>query len=471
MRSTIVRIIIAGTILLACFSLTTSARPVDKTDSSGPAISPYLFGQNHWIADGDEGRTGYIHLLWPKINDSGIRLVRIGGNHYNNRNHPLFSDANRETMNAWINSIRGIEAEPYFQIPAGKGPAHDLPVQQVVELVKEYQYVDGKGIRFYCIGNEPLLHDRDGIQKVYDYVMKLAPAMKAADPTIKIFIFEECSLFEEPHRRVIGGDLDLTGKDKNGNWMIDGISFHRYPGARTRDHVVFYGPNNVRRQTEMLMEMLDYANNKHGRTGDAELLWGLTEFNVTTSNPDREITGIGNTSFLGGQFIAEIYGIGMEFGAFTMTPWCISETDRVRTDFGYIGLPMDFHPRSSYYHTQMMALNMKGAFLPTSSSNSYVKTIGSKSDDEICIMLLNRDEHNDFDFDLILNSDTRSDKPLAVHADLGLDVDIEGHIPNQTTMMYVLSETGDVKRQYTYGLQHNLKYQPPEVTRTTKTTN
>jgi hypothetical protein len=213
----------------------------------------------------------------------------------------------------------------------------------------------------------------------------------------------------------------------------------------------------------MLMAMIDFANKKHGRTGEHKLLWGLTEFNVTTGNPNREISGIGNPSFLGGQFIAEVYGMGLEFGAFTMTPWCISETDAVRTDFGFIGGPRDFLPRSSYYHTQMMADNMKGEFLPTTSSNSYVKTIASKSENEICLMLLNRDKYNDFDFDIILNSGKRSNKPLAVFADVGLDVKIEGRIPNQTTMLYVLSKSGEVKKQYTYGLLHNLKYQPPEI--------
>lgn len=428
-------------------------------------VSPWLFGQNHWIAKGDEGRDGFIHMLWPKIEESGIKLIRIGGNGYNDKRHPLFSDPNHETLNDWLDSIRGIGAEPLFQIPVGKSEDHDFTVQEAVDLVKKYKYANGKGIRFYCLGNEPLLHDRDGIQKVYDFIIKLAPAMKAADPTIKIFIFDECSLFEEPHRRIMGGDLDVTGKDKNGNWMIDGITFHRYPVGRnmTRENVVFSGTGNIRYQTEMLMEMIDFANKKHGRTGDAELLWGLTEFNVTTSNPDREVAGIGNTSFLGGQFIAEVYGIGLEYGAFTMTPWCISETDNVSTDFGYIGLPMDFYPRSSYYHTQLMANNMKGEFLPTNSNNSYVLTIGTKSDDEICVLILNRDKYNDFNFDLFLNKNGKSAKSLNMHADLGLDKTISGSIPNQTTMMYVLSNTGEIKRQYTYGLTHNLKNQPPEV--------
>jgi len=63
-------------------------------------------------------------------------------------------------------------------------------------------------------------------------------------------------------------------------------------------------------------------------------MWGLTEVNVTYANPNREVSGTGNPSFLGGQFIAEAYGIGMKFGAFTVWSWCISETDHVSTDLG-----------------------------------------------------------------------------------------------------------------------------------------
>jgi len=418
-------------------------------------ISPWLFGQNHWMDKSDEGkRPGYIYMLWPKVKESGIKTVRIGGGGYNRRL------PNPEKLSAIIDSIQGIGAEPILQVPSR------YTAEEATKLVKYFNKSKRKPIKYWSIGNEPLLHDRDGIQKVYDYVMKLAPAMKAGDPTIKILIFDECDLFEEPHKRVISGDLDLTGKDENGNWIVDGIAFHRYPNISLgfdREDVVFASIHDIRVRIIQLLQMMEKANKKHDRTGDAKLLWGLTEVNVSTSNPDREIAGYGNTSFLGGQFMAEIYGLGMEYGAFTIAPWCISETDRIRTDFGYLGLPSEFYPRSSYYHTQMMALNMKGEFLPTQSSNSFVKTIGSKSDEEICIMILNKDEVHDFDFDLFLNKDGHSGKPLVVHADVGLEITISDRIPNQTTMMFVLSKSGKIKKQYTYGLKHNLKYQPPEV--------
>lgn len=433
-------------------------------------ISPQLFGQNHWMAKSDEGRRpGYIHLLWPKVEESGIKTVRIGGNGYEHR----FPDNN--TLTAMIDSIHGIGAEPILQVPS------DYSEEEVTELVTFLnKNPKRKPVLYWSIGNEPLLRVRDNretmlkeLEVVYKYLTRLAPAMKAVDPTLKILVFDGCGLpvgnteklNYEAYEALCGGRLDITGKDKNGHWMVDGINFHNYPNRLdySRDHLIFSSTHMIRQCTEQLLGLIEKANEKHGRTGGARLMWGLTEINVNAGNPSREVAGIGCPSFLGGQFIAEIYGIGMENGAFTVAPWCISETDRVRTDFGYLGLPSEFYPRSSYYHTQMMALNMKGEFLPTKSNNSYVKTIGSTSDDEICVMILNRDQYHDFEFDLILNEDETSPKPLILHADVGLDMAIQGSIPNQTTMLFVLSRTGEVIKQYTYGLTHNLKHLPPEV--------
>ncbi len=50
-----------------------------------------------------------------------------------------------------------------------------------------------------------------------------------------------------------------------------------------------------------------------------------------------------------------------------------------------------------------MVLNMKGEYLPTVSSNSYIKTIASMSETEICVMVLNNDKFNNYEFDLVLN--------------------------------------------------------------------
>lgn len=445
---------------------------VFASEANAQKISPNLFGQNHWMDRNDESnRPGYIYMLWPKIKDSGIKTVRIGGGGYDRRL------PNRVALTAIIDSIQSIGAEPILQVP------RHYSADEAAELVTFFnKNPKRKPIKYWSIGNEPLLRVRENREEmiktlnevVYKFLMTLAPAMKAADPTIKIFIFDGEGLPAdntemlnyEAYEALCGGRLDVTGKDKNGNWMVDGITFHLYPNGKdyTRNDVIFKSTYSVRQSTAQLLELVEKANKKHGRTGEAKLMWGLTEINVTASgNPNLEISGIGNPSFLGGQFMAEIYGIGMENGAFTVAPWCISETDRARTDFGYLGSPMDFFPRSSYYHTQMMAYNMKGEYLPTISNSAYVKTIGSKSEDEICVMILNRDPYNDFDFDIILNKTGRSPKPLTIIADINLNKVISGTIPNQTTMLFVLSKNGEIKKQYTYGLSHNLKNLPPAL--------
>ena len=417
-------------------------------------ISPFLFGQNHWIATGDErNRVGYINQLWPKVEESGVTCIRIGGNGYN---HYL---PKRNRLTAMIDSIRKIGAEPILQVP------DDFTDDQTKELVEYYTKSGNKKVNFWSIGNEPLLHNDFTIEQIHEYILRIATAIKRADSESKVFVFDECELRENAYRDLCGGRLDITGLKENGAWLIDGFTFHRYPNGRdfNRDDVIFSGPENVFRQSKLLTQIMDEANKKHHRIGNEKLMWGLTEVNVTYANPDREISGYGNTSFLGGQFMAEVYGIGMQFGAFSVNPWCISETDAVSTDFGYLGLPREFYPRSSYYHTQMMANNMKGQFLSTTNNQKYVKTIGAISNDQIAILILNQDQNTDFNFDINLNINENSEKPLVINADADINKRISGKIENQTSMIFIFDRDGKLKKKITYGLKQNLKYQKPEI--------
>jgi hypothetical protein len=423
-----------------------------RTDAQ--EISPYLFGQNHWIATGDEGgRTGYMDLLWSKVKASGVKSIRIGGNGYN---HNL---PERKRLTAMIDSIHKIGAEPILQVP------QNFTAIQAMELVEYYTKPGKNKVKFWAIGNEPLLHKEFTIDQIHEYIMRIAPAMKKVDPTIKIFVFDECELREAPYRDLCGGRLDIAGLKENGAWLIDGFNFHRYPNGREfgRDNVVFSGPENILKQSILLTQIMDEADKKYNRTGDAKLMWGLTEVNVTYANPDREISGYGNTSFLGGQFMAEIFGIGMQYGAFSINPWCISETDAVDTDFGYLGLPREFYPRSSYYHTQMMAQYMSGSFLNTTDNQKYVKTIGSISADQIAVLVMNQEQNMDFGFEIVLNKNGKSKKPLVITADASLDLRISGTIEKQSSVMFVFDAKGTLIKQITYGLNQNLKNKAPEV--------
>ena len=139
-------------------------------------------------ADSDEGnRPGYIYKLWPKIKESGIKTVRIGGGGYERRL------PNRPALTAIVDSIQGIGAEPILQVPS------HYSAEEAVELVKYFNKNPArKPIKFWSIGNEPLLRVRDNRElmmktleeTVYKFLIRLAPAMKAADPSIKILVFD-----------------------------------------------------------------------------------------------------------------------------------------------------------------------------------------------------------------------------------------------------------------------------------------
>jgi len=289
--------------------------------------------------------------------------------------------------------------------------------------------------------------------------------MKEADPTIRILVFDECEMRAAAFEALCGGRLDVTGARVNGAWLIDGFTFHRYPNGKefTREDVVLRSHVDIRDQGRALVAMMKKADAQHGRTGDARLRWALTEVNVTYANPDREVDGFGNVSFLGGQFLAEVFGIGMQLEAFTVAPWCISETDRVETDFGCLGLPPAFLPRSSYHHTRMMARHMVGRFVASSTNNPHVKSIATRSDRALVVMILNESVDRGLDYAIVGRGGAASTKPLVVTVDAPLSASHAGRLPAQTTLMLVLDVEGKPLLQYTYGLDHNRRHLPPEV--------
>lgn len=411
-------------------------------------IRPLLFGQNHWLAQGDEGRTGYLHLLWPKVQEAGVKLIRIGGNSYN------IQPPSRARWTAMVDSVQAIGAEPLLQVP------YTFTGAQAAELVGYFNAPGRTPVRYWCIGNEPMLHDKIPLEEVHAYLLRIATAMRSTDPTIKILISDEAWLRRPAYEALCGGRLDLTGKDAAGRWLVDGFSFHSYPNGEkyVRADVVTTAPAKIRADAQALVALIGQADLKHGRTGADRLVWALTEVNVTYANPDRDIEGLGNPSFLAGQFMAEIYGIGMQYGALTVAPWSINETDNVKTDFGFLGLPPDFSPRSSYYHTQMMARYLRGRFMATKSKDPLIKLIGTSDGKQISILVLNEDQQAARKFQLSLQ---RDDSPMS--ADAGLAGRLEVSIPAQTSQTYVLSAQGQLLEKITYGLQHNLRNLPPQV--------
>lgn len=418
-------------------------------------ISPYLFGQNMWLTDGAEGRPGYIDKLWPKVESSGVKLIRIGGNGYNKEMPDL------ETLTNWVNAIKAIGAEPLMQVSK-----FDTP-EESANLVAYFNKSEKTKVNFWSIGNEPYHMGKIPIDSISMYIKAHASAMKKVDPSIKIQVPDLAAYYNNVYEALLFDDKNsVAGRDENGNWYIDGINFHNYPNAKeySRSDVIFYSVTKMRGMVLELLEDLKSANAKYERTGNDALNWGITEFNITYDNPeDLSVTGIAVPSFINGQFWVDIFCLAMEYGAFTVTPWCIQESDRASSYFGYIGGPPNFTPHSTYYHMQMLSENMIGEYIKMKSNNPFLKVFGSKSSDSTTIIIMNQSNSETFNIDLSqINKFVPNSEILAISAARNINANFKGQSKPNSTRLLKFNSKGKKTLDITYDLEMAINNLPPQ---------
>jgi hypothetical protein len=429
-----------------------------------PVISNYLMAQNAWLLQGfyaGSTRFGQLNSLWPTVKASGVKMVRIGGIHAENNSFTA-----SEAINL-IDSIRKIGAEPMVQVATGRGT---FTATQAADLVEQVNVVNGKNIKYWIIGNEPDLGSPIvNAAGVATYIKSYATAMKAKDPSILI-VGPECAFYNSAYYpSLIGGANDITGKDANGRYYVDIISFHTYPfnGTQTRSSVIT-SAQNLSNNVDNLLALINNANTLNNRTGPDKLKWAITEFNVNYSNPTvNNVTGVGVHSFLNGQYWADVFNVGMSKEAVTIAPWCVQESggNRSQYDLGYLdGSGATIKPRSSYYHEQMIADNIKGTYLSASNNQSLVTTFGSFYNDTTSIMIVNK-ALNNFNYALQLN-----DKSVTDLADLKINLlgDIDklytDQIDGQSTVVLVFNNNGILLKKIVYSLTDASFSLPPSIT-------
>jgi hypothetical protein len=417
-------------------------------------ISPNLFGQNMWLTDGAEGRAGYLDKIWPKVQSSGVKLIRIGGNGYNKKMPDL------ETLTNWVNAIKSIGAEPLLQVSKFKSAAESA------KLVAHFNEDEKTKIKYWSIGNEPYKMDHIPLDSIAIYIKEHASAMKAVDPSIKIIVPDLAAYYNEAYEALLLNDKNsVAGRDKNGNWYIDGINFHNYPNAKeySRSDVIFYSVTKMRGMILDLVEDVKAANLKYERNGDDALIWGITEFNITYNNPDDlSASGVAVPSFINGQFWVDVFAMAMEYNAFTVTPWCLQESDRASSYFGYIGGPPDFIPNSSYYHYKMMADNMKGQYIKMQSNNPFVKVFGSQSDDFTTILIMNQNETKSFALDLgAINKTNTKTEYLKITAVQDLKANQIITVKPNSTLLLKFDKKGKKIKELLYDLEMAINNKSP----------
>ena len=334
-------------------------------------ISPILVGTNVWFSS-------LSQQVWDLTKDCGVKSIRIGGASYDRRM------PSKETLLDWVQKIQAIGAEPILQVSQYQS------AEAAAELVRFFNIEKHEGIKpikFWNIGNEPWLQAGRPDQATFGAVVEkyfkpIAAAMKAVDPTIKIFGPDFCDYLDAPMNDLFGGKNDITikipGKDY---YYCDGLSWHRYPQGN--GNPATEGAKDMLTRILKVGAKVDKVNAMHNRKGEDALQWGIGEYN---SKGGPEVHTWGN-----GQMFGAVLGWCMEYGATYATSWSMFEHggDRKGSDFSFID-GANMTPRASYRHMEFVAKYFTGEFVKGTASDSSFMVYGAKDGNQLSVMIMNR---------------------------------------------------------------------------------
>ena len=422
--------------------------------SFSQSISPLLYGINAWMPHqyGTNAVWGKMDQLWGKVKDCHVGFVRIGG---------IVPDSDKPTNAQYISmidSIRKIGAEPLVQVSYANGVYNET---QAADLVKYINVDMARNVKYWSIANEP--DGQYGISTstpIAVYFKKYATAMKKIDPTIKIVGPDLSYLQFHIYHSLIGGADDITGKDANGNYILDVIAFHsyNYAGEQTRSQVINEAVTAFQEKADSIQMWINKSNLKNARTGTNILSWAVTEFNIDYQNPTvNNAEGVGAHSFINGQHWAECLGICMKNNALSFMPWSVHESngDRSLYDLGFLDGLNGNNPRSSYYHLQMMALYNKTNYAISTSNQARVKVVSTKDASGTTVMILNEELSASFNYTIRLDNATITNgSALKINIDKGQTVQYNSTsaIPAQSTRVLVFDSSGVLTNILEYAL-------------------
>jgi hypothetical protein len=437
-------VIISGIILLtAAILLVPGLIKRQKIYSSIEAreISPLLVGTNLWNYPTPD--------VWEVCDNTGLRIIEY------NINFPPTRQLER-----WVNQIKSIDAEPMVQISAYITP------EKAAEVVHHFNVETKNYVKYWNIGNEPwidarMTNDHLGLaEEVESYVKALASAMKAVDPEIQIFAPDEAFYIDAMYQALLGGENDITGKDSNGNYYIDGVSWHLYVGFPPEnlqvEDLTTLGVERFRSTMEKVSNRVDYANQIQGREGDDALQWGIGEMNSST--------GSRVNTFENGQMIAQIYGLAMEYGAQYACTWSMFESmgSGGTTDFSLMDYKL--RPRPHFYHMQMISQYFNGLYIKTHSNDTGIRSFAALEGNRLSVMLMNietsGEQHCNINFDDSYNS--LSGTTVLVPA--GIPAQDFETIKGQSTLVLVYNLSGKLLERISYSKEdHWAEKLPPRV--------
>lgn len=434
-------------------------------ESQAQTIPTTFFGQNAWMPDsvGSNHLGGKLHQNWGNIEASKCQVIRFGG---------ISPDRDKPTNYQYIKMIDSVRArgmEPVMQVSFHNGKYN---AQQAADLVQFLNVTKNKDIKYWIIGNEPdLEYQYTQASQVAAYFKPFASAMKAVDPSIKI-IGPETAWFNEGIINGLttpNGPYDITGRDANGRLYLDIISFHTYPfnGSQNREQVVseLMKTNGFNDRLAYLNTRVAAANQAHNRSGNASLQTAVTEMNINyKNNPSDNLNGSGANSFIGGQFVAEMFGVGLKNGVSMMNVWSVIEGNNQELNIGYLDRTTGAK-KPSFYHFKMMAENFRGNYVGGTTNNGKVKVFGSKNSQFIQVLVMNQDQGSTQNYTVRLNqSAIAASSGLKINMNADVNVEYNGTIAKESTLLLTFNAAGQLVKKTEYSITNAAANQAPVVT-------
>jgi hypothetical protein len=429
-------------------------------------IPNHFFGQNAWMPDtvGSTVLNGKLHQQWGNIQNSSASIIRFGG---------IAPDKDCPTNFQYIKMIDSIRVrgmEPIIQVPYNKG---QYSAQQAANIVNYINITKGKNIKYWIIGNEPNLgYGYTSSSQIAGYIKPFSSAMKTIDPSILI-IGPETAWYDQNIINGLttpNGPDDITGKDVAGHYYCDIISFHTYPfdGSQSRAQMItkLTSVGGLQDNLVALNARVANCNAVHGRTGSFALKTAITEANVNWQNSANDnVYGTGVNSFIGAQFIAEMFGVGMKNDVDFINMWSVIEGNNTTLNVGYLDA-FTGAKKPAYYHYKMMAENFKGNFVTSTNNQPNVKTFASNNGQFIQVLIMNEDQALNLNYTVRLNTSAVSgNNPLKINVSANVNNEYNGTIQNQSTILLTFSQTGEIVKKTEYSLlAHALSNLPPTVT-------
>jgi hypothetical protein len=279
-------------IAILAVNLTVVAQPISK----------YLVGNNAWSYPGDG--------VWNTVASVGYQVIRFGGEGYDKGDVGGFQ--------GWAGKTFGMGAMPIVQVPQGSSGG------SAAGFVNDFPKVV-----LFNVGNEPDLPtfggSGDKYPEVSGYVKACGAAMHKARKDAMVFAPDIAEFLGDRGDKMFnnlvrnGGQYDICGKDAEGYYYIDGVSWHKYPyfnGAERNGEMTGWYFDDVRTNIIACKRMVDSASVRVGRTGKDAIKWGNGEYN---SNPAD------GGSFENGLFHAMALGVAMKYEATYMCSWSMQE--------------------------------------------------------------------------------------------------------------------------------------------------